>query len=67
MGTILLWRSGSEEDDDWRERAWRTSPVVCSLDVDVHVRLDRGRFILEQDDVSPTAEPSESGERRERG
>jgi hypothetical protein len=67
VGTILLWKSGSEEDDDWRERAWQTSPVVCSLDVDVRVRLDRGRFILEQDGVSHTEERSGSDEHRERG
>ena len=67
MGTILLWRSGSVEDDDWRERVWQTSPVVCSLDVDVRVRLDRGRFILEQDDASLTEERSDSDERLERG
>ena len=67
MGTILLWRSGSVEDDDWRERVWRTSPVVCSLDVDVRVRLNRGRFILEQDDVSPTEEAKGSDEHKVRG
>ena len=67
MGTILLWRSGSVEDDDWRERVWRTSPVVCSLDEHVRVRLDRGRFILEQDVASPTEALRGWDELRERG
>lgn len=61
------WKSGSDTEDDWRERAWNSSLVVLSPDEHVHVRLVRGRFILEQDDVSLTAGLSASDERPVRG